>query len=101
MSPMTDKEKAAEKARKKAPGYCCEKWQEQPETRRRAWPWQVAHQWAHSRTSFTAATLADRAGVELPEAEEIIKIGNDWKWYQQVPTPGTVTVYAGNLTKRS
>lgn len=89
------------KAERKPPGYCCPKWQEQPEGRRRSWPWVLLHQWSHSRTSFSPEAYAERAGIELKEALENLKIANDWKWFQRVPDASNRTLYAGDLTRRS
>ena len=92
---------AAKKNPPKPPGYCCPKWQEQPAHRRREMPWVMLHQWAHSRTSFSLETYADRAGIELKAAEENVKIANDWKWFQRVPDASKRTLYAGALTRRA
>lgn len=92
---------AARKNPPKPPGYCCTKWQEQPAARRSSMVWVLLHRWAHSRTSFSVEGYAERAGIELKEAEENIRIANDWKWFQRVPDPSNRTLYAGQLTRRA
>jgi hypothetical protein len=85
---------------RKPPGYCCPKWQEQPAGRRAAFPWLLMHQWAHSPTSFSVEGFAERAGIELDDAEEIVKeAAVVLHWLVPVAAPG-VQVYAGILTKR-
>jgi hypothetical protein len=44
---------------------CCRRWEDDvTEAQRREWPWQVVHEFGHSRIPFTVATLADRARVD-------------------------------------
>lgn len=83
----------------KEPCPCGKTWEDIDRSPYRGWPWQVLHQWAHSRTAFSTETLAVRAEVEPEVASSMVATALDWKWLQKCHAPGTTT-YAGNLTKR-
>lgn len=75
---------------------CCRDWMELPATKRDRWAWQVIHQLAHSRVTFSVRTFADLAKVPDKEAEEMVQEARRWKWVW-VTAQG---VWVGRLAKR-
>lgn len=83
--------------RSSQPGGCCKPWAEVPAAQRNEWPWQVLHEYGHSRVPFTPATLAVAARVDPSRARELIAEGVALKWIW--PADPEVSWY-GRLTKK-
>lgn len=92
MSPAVGKRAGATRERVE----CCRPWAGLDAGRRAKWEWQVLHQFGHSRTTFTVATLADRARVEEARADELVKMAQFMKWIW-TPAEG---IWVGQLAAR-
>jgi hypothetical protein len=75
---------------------CCRHWDALAASQRKEWRWQVLHQLAHTRTTFSLGTLADLARIGDGEAAEMIKDGELRKWIW-TPQAG---VWVGQLPTR-
>lgn len=85
----------AKKAERK-PLECCRYWAEIPADLRAQWSWQVLHRFAHSRTTFSAETLARVGRVPAAQAAELVASGEARKW---IWTPQT-DLWVGRLASR-
>jgi hypothetical protein len=85
-------------AKKKArpPLDCCRQWTDVAATQREQWPWQVLHRFGHSRTAFSAETLAETARIPVEQALELVRNGELRKWIW-TPQAG---VWVGRLPSR-
>jgi hypothetical protein len=76
---------------------CCREWDLFEPKDRAKWDWQVIHQFAHSRTTFTLATLQDRAHCDERRAADLIHLAQELKWIW-TPAEG---IWVGQLSGRS
>lgn len=83
------------KARRKL--TCCRHWEDGVTPEQRAqWPWQVVHEFAHSRIPFTVGTLADRARTDEDVAAALADEAQAMGWLRMLG----VGLYVGALQKK-
>lgn len=92
---MTRAATKANAARRRAadPNFCCIQWDRFP-VASRSWPWQLVHMFAHSRTTFSVATVAIKAASTTEQAREIVGQAAAWGWVARVPDQPTIYVGA-------
>ena len=59
---------------------CCREWDHQPATVREDWAWVALHRFSHSRTTFTADTLAETANIPVERARGLIAEARMMRW---------------------
>lgn len=85
------------RAKENAPPLeCCREWMTLAVTQRSEWPWQVMHRFAHSRTTFSLATLAEIAKIPDECASGLIHSAEARKW---IWTPQK-DIWVGRLPRR-
>lgn len=76
---------------------CCRQWEDAVTIEQRAeWPWQVVHEFSHSRIPFTVATLADRARISEDVATVLADEGLSMKWLHMLGE----RLYVGALQRK-
>lgn len=93
---MTTTARSKRSGQKRQPYECCRDWGLFDPNDRAKWEWQVVHHFAHSRTTFTLGTLADRARCDEERGADLIHQAEQLGWIWR-PATG---IWVGQLARR-